>query len=272
MNDKKLECLVEGYEGTYYEVGQVWETRDGAKVTLKGFSVDEDYPLLFDVGYRDLEEFTLKGTFYEDIGHRFDLIKLISTEVLTEVSPSEPKQKTFSEYLKENKAYESFIENCVEDFLNDIDDYHEMKLESDIIYLGNAFNWRGTEQGNDYWYNLHNNQPYDLIYDMNEIIFAEVDRRIAEQKVEPNFMTTEKFDRVIQEFMTKKEFNQMLGRKSPKRYMLFVEGKSSPKKIHTDLETAEEEAKRLATREIGSKVFLVEIVKEYKSRLEIDEL
>ena len=85
-------------------------------------------------------------------------------------------------------------------------------------------------------------------------------------------MTTEKFDRVIQEFMTKKEFNQMLGRKSPKRYMLFVEGKSSPKKIHTDLETAEEEAKRLATREIGSKVFLVEIVKEYKSRLEIDEL
>ena len=54
--------------------------------------------------------------------------------------------------------------------------------------------------------------------------------------------------------------------------MLFVEGKSSPKKIHTDLETAEEEAKRLATREIGSKVFLVEIVKEYKSRLEIDEL
>jgi hypothetical protein len=72
--------------------------------------------------------------------------------------------------------------------------------------------------------------------------------------------------------MPKKEFNQMLGRKSPKRYMLFVEGKSSPKKIHTDLETAEEEAKRLATREIGSKVFLVEIVKEYKSRLEIDEL
>ena len=31
-------------------------------------------------------------------------------------------------------------------------------------------------------------------------------------------------------------------------------------------------AKRLATREIGSRVFLVEIVKEYKSRLEIDEL
>lgn len=30
--------------------------------------------------------------------------------------------------------------------------------------------------------------------------------------------------------------------------------------------------KRLATKEIGSKVFLVEIVKEYKSRLEIDEL
>ena len=78
--------------------------------------------------------------------------------------------------------------------------------------------------------------------DMKEIVFSEVDKRLSKEE------------------------------KSPKRYMLFVEGKSSPKKIHTDLDTAEEEAKRLTTQESGSKVFLVEIVKEYKSRLEIDEL
>src|SRR5574344_2251407 len=113
MNDKKLECLVEGYEGTYYEVGQVWETRGGAKVTLKGFSVDEDYPLLFDVGYRDLEEFTQRGTFYEDVEYAFDLVKLISTES----TPSKPEPKTLSEYLKEHDAYEIFIDTSVAHFL-----------------------------------------------------------------------------------------------------------------------------------------------------------
>ena len=269
MNDKKLECLVEGYEGTYYEVGQVWETRGGAKVTLKGFIDDKDYPLLFDVGYRDLEEFTQRGTFYEDGEYAFDLVKLISTES----TPSEePQPKTLSEYLKENDAYEIFIETCVEHFLKYTSAYSIFKKDNIPMSLSNTFTWYESNRDGDLWSELYNNLPKDIIYDMNENVFVEVDKRLSKEKVEPNFMTTEKFDRVIQEFMTKKEFNQMLGRKSPKRYMLFVEGKSSPKKIHTDLETAEEEAKRLATREIGSKVFLVEIVKEYKSRLEIDEL
>ena len=270
MNDKKLECLVEGYEGTYFEVGQVWETRNGEKIVLKDFIKNETYPLLFDIGNTIYEEFTLRGTFfYADakVKHGLDLVKLISTESI----PSKPEPKTLSEYLKENDAYDGFVENCVEVFLKDLAWYKDSKSKSKNISLGNIFTWGDTKEGHDYWSELDNNLPKDIIYDMNENVFVEVDKRLSKEKVEPNFMTTEKFDRVIQEFMTKKEFNQMLGRKTPKRYMLFVEGKSSPKKIHTDLETAEKEAKRLATREIGSKVFLVEIVKEYKSRVEIDE-
>ena len=238
MNDKKLECLVEGYEGTYYEIGQVWETRNGEKIVFKDFIKDADYPLLFDIGNTIYEEFTLRGTFYEGDEHDLDLVKLISTES----TPSKPQPKTLSEYLKENDAYEIFIENCVEGFLKDLAWYKDSKSKSINISSGNIFIWGDTKEGHDYWYNLEINQPENLIYDMGEIIFAEVDKRLSKEE------------------------------KSPKRYMLFVEGKSSPKKIHTDLDTAEEEAKRLATREIGSKVFLVEIVKEYKSRLEIDEL
>ena len=238
MNDKKLECLVDGYEGTYYELGQVWETKGGAKVTLKGFSDDKDYPLLFDIGNTIYEEFTLRGTFYEGDEHGLDLVKLISTES----TPSKQQSKTLSEYLKENDAYEIYIETCVEHFLKYTSAYSIFKKDNIPMSLSNTFTWYESNRDGNLWSELYNNLPKDIIYDMNENVFVEVDKRLSKEE------------------------------KSPKRYMLFVEGKSSPKKIHTDLETAEEEAKRLATREIGSKVFLVEIVKEYKSRLEIDEL
>lgn len=256
MNDTKLSCLVEGYEGTYYEIGQVWETRNGEKIVFKDFIKDADYPLLFDIGNTIYEEFTLRGTFYEGDEHDLDLVKLISTES----TPSEePQPKTLSEYLKENDAYEIFIENSVGFFLGNKDDYHKTKLENDVIYLGNTFNWRDTKQGFDYWCNLHDNQPYDLIFDMNEIIFAEVDKRITKQKVVPEFITDE-------------EFSKMLEAKSPKKYMIFVEGKDAPEKVHTNLEKAETEAKRLATIEVGAKVSIVEVIKEFKSEVVINEV
>ena len=240
MNDKKLECLVEGYEGTYYEIGQVWETRNGEKIVFKDFIKDADYPLLFDIGNTIYEEFTLRGTFfYADakVKHGLDLVKLISTES----TPSKPEPKTLSEYLKENNAYEIFIDTSVAHFLKYTSAYEIFKKDNIPMSLSNTFTWYGSNRDGDLWSELYNNLPKDIIYDMNENVFVEVDKRLSTEE------------------------------KSPKRYMLFVEGKSSPKKIHTDLETAEEEAKRLATQEIGSKVFLVEIVKEYKSRLEIDE-
>ena len=238
MNDKKLECLVEGYEGTYFEIGQVWETRNGEKIVFKDFIKDADYPLLFDIGNTIYEEFTLRGTFYEGDEHDLDLVKLISTES----TPSKPQPKTLSEYLKENDAYEIFIETCVEHFLKYTSAYSIFKKDNIPMSLSNTFTWYESNRDGNLWSELYNNLPKDIIYDMNENVFVEVDKRLSKEE------------------------------RSPKRYMLFVEGKSSPKKIHTDLDTAEEEAKRLATREIGSKVFLVEIVKEYKSRLEIDEL
>ena len=240
MNDKKLECLVEGYEGTYYEIGQVWETREGDKLKVKGFDFKaKTYKLAMTEVDDSTEEYyySSKGEDAQGIETEFDLVKLIPTET---TPPKEAQPKTLSEYLKENNAYESFVENCVASVLLNPKGYEPIRGKAGNI--GSFFTWNKTKEGNIYWLNLHIKQPKDLVYDMDEIIFAEVDKRISKEE------------------------------RSPKRYMLFVEGKSSPKKIHTDLDAAEEEAKRLATQEIGSKVFLVEIVKEYKSRLEIDEL
>ena len=266
MNHKKLECLVEGYEGTYFEVGQVWEMREGGKLKVKGFDLKAKvYKLAMTEVGDSTEEYyyTLKGEDAQGIETEFDLVKLIPTEA----TPSKESQpKTLSEYLKENNAYGAFIENCVEEFLNDINWYNKIKIkpkEDSIISLGNTFPWNTTKEGFVYWYNLHNNQPKDLVYDMDEIIFAEVDKRIAEQKAPTEAQS---------EFISTEEFDQMFQQKASTKYMVFVEGRSSPKKVHDSYASAEEEAKRLATQEIGSKVFLVEIVKEYKSRLEIDEL
>lgn len=89
----------------------------------------------------------------------------------------EPQPKTLSEYLKENGAYESFVENCVEAFLKHLAWYKVFKSENKIISLGNIFIFEDTKEGYTYWYNLKSNIPKPVECDMNEIIFTEVDRR-----------------------------------------------------------------------------------------------
>ena len=176
--------------------------------------------------------------------------------------PKESQPKTLSEYLKENNAYESFVENCVEDFLNDINVYNEIKRDSkegSIISLGSAFSWGKTKEGHTYWLNLHINQPNDLVYDMDEIIFAEVDKRIAEQKTQSEFISTE-------------EFNQMFEQKATTKYMVFVEGRSNPKKVHDSYDSAEKEAKRLSAKEIGCNVIVLSVVKTFKSKVIVEEV
>lgn len=262
MEELKLECLVEGYEGTYFEVGQVWETRGGERFKVKGFNLNVDVYRITMVGVDDLTKdfyyYTLKGKKIHGLDSVLDLVRLISTEAPTESTPSEPQPKTLSEYLKENNAYESFVENCVEYFLGDINDFYEYKEDKILLYINNTFLWQDTKEGLDYWSILDYYIPHNLIYDMNEIVFAEVDKRIAEQKASTEFISTE-------------EFNQMLEQKTTTKYMVFVEGKNTPRYIHETKASAETEAKRLSTKMIGSKVSVVEIVKEFKSRVIVEE-
>lgn len=263
MEELKLECLVKGYEGTYFEVGQVWETKSGCKLKVKGFDFETDiYKLTMTEGGGSTGEYyyTSKGEDEQGRESDLDLVRLISTETPTESIPSEePQPKTLSEYLKENNAYESFVENCVEYYLQHILEYKDFSLNNREIRIESTFYWRDTEQGSNYWYELNENRPKNLVYDMNEIVFAEVDRRIAEQDSKPEFIST-------------KEFEQMLEQKASTKYMVFVEGGKTPKKIHDSYDSAETEAKRLSAKEIGCNVFVVEIVKTFKSKVIVEEI
>lgn len=243
--DLKLECLVEGYEGTYFEIGQVWETRGGEKLKVIGFDFETRVYKLTLIEVEDPSAecyYTTNGRFQQEWESEFDLVKLITTETPSERLPTEePKPKTLSEYLKENKAYNSFIENCVASFLKDLNWLKDFKTENQIITLGNTFIWDDSKESKGYWENLNTNIPAHIEYDMNEVIFTEVDKRVAE-------------------YLPKT------------KYMVFVEGRGNPVKVHSSYESAEEEAKRIAEKEFGCNVNVLSIVKTFKSKVIVEEV
>ena len=182
----------------------------------------------------------------------------VESETLAEdIPPKESQPKTLSEYLKENNAYEAFIENCVARALLNPKSFEGKRGKAEDI--DDFFTWDKTKEGHYYWYNLHINQPKPIEYDMNEIIFAEVDKRIAEQKAQSEFISTEEFD-------------QMFEQKTSTKYMVFVEGRSNPKKVHDSYASAEKEAKRLSTKEIGCNVRVLSVVKTFKSKVIVKEV
>ena len=138
--------------------------------TIKHLNAPYIYINLFDkLGYSDSEP-------YFD----FDDREEVSAELFIRTNGTcveELQPKTLSEYLKENKAYESFVENCVKAFLKDLAWYKVFKSENKIISLGNIFIFEDTKEGYTYWYNLKSNIPKPVECAMNEIIFTEVDRR-----------------------------------------------------------------------------------------------
>lgn len=64
----------------------------------------------------------------------------------------------------------------------------------------------------------------------------------------------------------------MLEQKTSTRYMVFVEGRSKPKRVHDSYDSAEKEAKRLLTKEIGRNVMVLSVVKTFKSKVIVEEV
>lgn len=277
MEEQKLECFVEGYEGTYFEVGQVWETREGLKLKVKDFDFEEDtYKVtLVELGDNSTFElyYTQKGEYWvgDNVSNEV-LVKLITeineSEVPTESTPSEePQPKTLSEYLKENNAYEAFIENCVGNFLRNEDIYKKFKENTTFINISNAFKWTDTKLNFEYWLDLYNNRPENLIYDMDEIIFAEVEKGLKLKAISEN----------PNDFLTKDEIEALptlpkQTEQSKQEFLVYVHGKNAPKHIHDSYDSAEKEAKRLAEKEIGCNVSILSIVKTFKSKVIVEEV
>ena len=59
---------------------------------------------------------------------------------------------------------------------------------------------------------------------------------------------------------------------STKKYMVSVVGGNAPKYIHNSLDSAEVEAKRLASKEIGKEVMVLEYVKSYQAKVIVEEI
>ena len=84
------------------------------------------------------------------------------------------EEKRLSEFLKENDAYESFIENCLNDgaTLQSIKDY---SLSNISIFSG--FTWAETSEGMDYWLNRYEKCcELNIIHDMDEILYKEFEK------------------------------------------------------------------------------------------------
>jgi len=58
----------------------------------------------------------------------------------------------------------------------------------------------------------------------------------------------------------------------PTKYLVFVSGKSSPKKAHDTYEKAEQEAKRLAEKEVGYLVSICKVEKQFISKIIVEEV
>ncbi len=97
------------------------------------------------------------------------------------------KDKTLSEFLKENGAYKNFIENCLndEDTLQYIVDYN---LSNTGIFSG--FNWVETPEGVDYWSKRYDKScELNIIPDMDEILYKEYEKRNTKESSEQNPIT-----------------------------------------------------------------------------------
>ena len=119
----------------------------------------------------------MKGIFKKTFGNI--LIIKIKGEIMEE--------KRLSEFLKENGAYEAFIENCLKDrdTLQYVVDY---SLSNISIFSG--FIWTGASEGNDYWSKLFDKScTLDLNYDMDEILYKEYERRNMKESSEQNPIT-----------------------------------------------------------------------------------
>ena len=210
-------------------------------------------------------------------------IRTNGTCVESEIPSKQPK--TLSEYLKENNAYEEFIENYVEYYLEHIDYYTGVDLTDTVIDIYNISIGENSKCDINYWYNLYMEQPKNLVYDMNDVIFKEINKRIAEQETQPesdpkftsenlteNSIVYDMDEIVSAKFITTEEFDQILQQKTSKRYMVFVEGKNTPRYIHNSYASAETEAKRLSTKLVGLKVSIVEVIKEFKSKVIVEEI
>ena len=105
MNDTKLECLIKGYEGTYFEIGQIWKIKSGDMLKVKEFDFEAD---IYKLTMTEVDDstpnyyYTTKGEELQEEESDLNLVKLISTETLTQEHQQKLnilQQKAITKYM-----------------------------------------------------------------------------------------------------------------------------------------------------------------------------
>src|SRR5574344_1935462 len=113
------------------------------------------------------------------------------------------EEKKLSEFLKENGAYESFIENCLDD------ETTLLSIETQSlsnIEISTGFTRVDTPQGRDYWRKLNDNfYKLKIINDMDEILYKEYEKRNMKENSEQNPITKDNVE-CFEEETAKQEF------------------------------------------------------------------
>ena len=104
MERLKLECLVKGYEDTFFEVGQVWETKVGYD-KVKVLQLNPDNTIFVEGRFK--YSVGLNGKFNKSgLESNLDLHRLVTSKT----TASDPKLKTTFEQ-KTSSKYMVFVEN-----------------------------------------------------------------------------------------------------------------------------------------------------------------
>lgn len=117
----------------------------------------------------------------------------------------------------------------------------------------------------------HTNTCYRIPYlDEKEISFSGYDF------YDKNNYKIISFDDLLEapEYLTAEQVEQeeTITQQSTKKYVVSVVGGKAPKHIHNSLKSAEAEAKRLAGKEIGKEVMVLEYIKSYQAKVIVEEI
>lgn len=95
----------------------------------------------------------------------------------------------------------------------------------------------------------------------------------------PKYLTKEEIDALLdiaeqqeQEDVATIAKEENITQLSTKKYLVSVVGGDAPKHIHNSLKSAEAEAKRLAGKEIGKEVMVLEYIKSYQAKVVVEEI
>lgn len=253
--ENRIRSEIIGYRYIFFQVGQKWKTRRGDIVTITKLDFKAK---TWEVLYDEVYWVTIEGKYTLGAFSNEDLVELIEDVAQDLNKELEQETKTeatsivninqvvkLSDFLKENNAYDSFIEQSLG---------HQEEYIPNRLKVSDGFSWQKSKEGENYWkklFDIFENLP-NKDYDMLDLVIKAKQETKVEETI-PNI-------------------KQDIQPEPQTEYFVFVQGFKAPKVAHKSLASAEKEAIRLSYKEIGREVSIMTKVKSYKSEVIVKEI